>query len=203
MNTLQKVTSNSSVDNSKLLEAIKEYQTTKIEMSNYIGESLYIIAECAKHKTKYTHPAYEADMVMTAVLASIECINKFDSTKSDNPHAYFTKICINSFHDTVAENTKQNAILAKGMRIDGVSTEESEVVFTDWEKTHKRKASKSGRESTAAKAERTWINTDGRSFIGITADLVRKFPEENLSPGALSTVGKGNRDHHKGWSIEK
>ena len=187
------------VSNEELIKAIAGHKSG-LQISDYLGITFYQIAIQAKQKSNYNHVAHDVDMIADAVLTCHEKIESFDSKKSNNPHAYFMKICMGSFHDTVRDNTKHNYKIAGAMDELGISTSSSEEFLVDYLERHPKKTYLLA-EGRRAGESYNWIHEDGRTFSGIIMELVAEYRKENLDKSSLSKVAKGKRSHYKGWRL--
>ena len=190
------------VNNETFIKAIAEHKSDS-QMSDYLGITFYQIAIQAKQKSNYNHVAHDVDMIADAVLECHEKIGSFNPEKSANPHAYFMRVCLNNFHDTVAKNTEHNYIVGGVMDEFGVSTTASQEFMVDYLERNPIHVYASGKDGNAAGESYNWIHKDGRTFTGIVTELRNAFPEENLDRSTLSKVTKGTEKAHKGWSIIK
>jgi hypothetical protein len=90
------------VDNSKLLESMKEYlEQYKVErktkISDYIGECIQSIATGLGNKPNFVNYPFKEEMISDGVENSLKYISNFDPNKSSNPFAYFTQIIYYAF----------------------------------------------------------------------------------------------------------
>ena len=189
------------VSNEKLIKAIAEDQVSDSQMSDYLGITFYQIAIQAKQKSNYNHVAHDVDMIADAVLKCHERIGFFNSKESNNPHAYFMRVCLNSFHDTVSKNTEHNYIVSGAMDELGVSTSSSQEFLAEYLDRKPVTVYKTGKEANRTGESYNWIHKDGRTFSGLVAELVTEYSKENLDDSSLTKVINGKRPQHKGWGL--
>ena len=67
------------------------------QMSNYLGESILLIATRLSFKTNFQSCNYRDDMVSEAVLSCVKYITNFDPDISRNGFAYVSQICYFAF----------------------------------------------------------------------------------------------------------
>ena len=188
------------VINAELIIALDEFKAEmetlgeRPQMSDYLGEVFMNIAEQAAYKSNYSHEASDADMVADAYLKCVEKVASFNSEKSNNPHAYFTQICRNSFHDTMSKNNEYDAMKCEYMQELDVATTGSEAYLASYKEHNPDK-----RKGT----EHNWIRTDGHTFTGTIVNLVKEFPSAKLNQSALSKVVRGLAAFHRDWKINK
>lgn len=74
--------------------------------------SKMFIKLCEEYSNKYNFRGYtfREDMVGNALLSMVTYWDRFDSTRSKNPFAYFTQIAKNSFVQTINNETKHYLI---------------------------------------------------------------------------------------------
>lgn len=95
------------VDNKKLYAALverKELVEKALEngempprVSDYIGESIMLIAKNLANKHQFFYYYYKEDMVMDAVCDMLKAVDKFDPNRTQNPFAFFTQSCYFAF----------------------------------------------------------------------------------------------------------
>lgn len=115
--------SNHYVTNADFLKAINEYKEQvkhaeehklpKPKVSNYIGDCLLKIANHLSHKHNFINYTYKDEMVSDGVENCLMYITNFDSTKSNNPFAYFTQIIWYAFIRRIQKENKQTLIKGK------------------------------------------------------------------------------------------
>ena len=94
--------------NADLLREIMEYQKTKV-ISNKLGEYLMAIAWHLTGHSNFRQYSFglKEDFVGAALVRMVKGVAKFNPEKSNNPFAYFTQICWNSFIYSCKEYYKQ------------------------------------------------------------------------------------------------
>jgi len=75
-------------------------------MPDYLGDCFYKIADGLSSLPKYSGYRFKEDMVSDAVLHSCKYIMSFNPKKSQNPFAYFTKICYHAFLQRIYSEKK-------------------------------------------------------------------------------------------------
>jgi DNA-directed RNA polymerase specialized sigma subunit len=90
------------VDNSKLLECMKEYlisvkEDKRSKITDYIGECIQSIATGLANRPNFINYPFKDDMISDGVENSLKYIKNFDPLKSANPFAYFTQIIYYAF----------------------------------------------------------------------------------------------------------
>lgn len=90
------------VDNSKLLESMKEHlqlleEHKTIKVSDYIGECIQSIANGLANRPNFINYPFRDEMISDGIENSLKYINNFDPEKSTNPFAYFTQIIYYAF----------------------------------------------------------------------------------------------------------
>lgn len=90
------------VNNSKLLESLKEYLEkqkveSKTQICDYIGECIQSIATRLANKPNFINYPFKEEMISDGIENSLRYITNFDPKKSSNPFAYFTQIIHHAF----------------------------------------------------------------------------------------------------------
>jgi len=90
------------VDNSKFLKALIDYKKeVNLAKENsqpiprlpeYIGECFINIAKKLSNRPNFVNYIFKEDMISDGIENSLQAVNNFDPTKSENPFAYFTQI---------------------------------------------------------------------------------------------------------------
>jgi hypothetical protein len=111
------------VDNQKFLEALKQRKLLVLEaenqgnekpqVSNYLGECIYKIANHLSYKANFINYSYRDEMVADGIETSLRYIDNFDPEKSSNPFAYFTQIIYFAFLRRLTKEKKQSYIKNK------------------------------------------------------------------------------------------
>jgi DNA-directed RNA polymerase specialized sigma24 family protein len=111
------------VDNQKFLEALKQRKllvfeaenqgNEKPQVSNYLGECIYKIANHLSYKANFINYSYRDEMVADGIETSLRYIDNFDPEKSSNPFAYFTQIIYFAFLRRLTKEKKQSYIKNK------------------------------------------------------------------------------------------
>lgn len=97
------------VNNGELLLEIDDYQSTDV-MSERLGEILLNIANQYSSKGNFSGYTWREDMVGEAVLTCVKYLKNFNREKSNNPFAYITQICYNSFVNYIKTQRKHSTI---------------------------------------------------------------------------------------------
>jgi len=97
------------IRNKDLIPVLAEYKRTGI-ISNQLAEMFYLIARNLSNKSNWSGYSWKSDLVQEAVLTCVKYIKNFDIDKSQNPFAYITQICSNSFKQFVKKQKKHSEI---------------------------------------------------------------------------------------------
>lgn len=97
--------SNKYVTNKEILAQVAEWHETEV-MPEALGESFLIIARNLSNKSNFIGYTWKEDMIAEAVLTCIKYFGNFDPNKSNNPFAYITRICYNSFVNYIKKQNK-------------------------------------------------------------------------------------------------
>lgn len=109
----------------KCQDAIDEGLETP-RIPNYVAESFMKIAENLSRLPKFSGYSYREDMIAEAVMTCVRYADRFDPDKSNNPFAYFSMICNNSFW-LVRKKEKQQGDIRKAVILDsGILSDVSE-----------------------------------------------------------------------------
>ena len=111
------------VDNSKFLEAMREYKILcedakknnkeKPLVSNYIGGCFLKIANHLSYRPNFINYMYKDDMIADGYENCVQYIKNFNPEKSKNPFAYFTQIVYYAFLRRIAKEKRQMDIKDK------------------------------------------------------------------------------------------
>ena len=111
------------VDNSKFLEAMREYKILcedakkndkeKPLVTNYIGGCFLKIANHLSYRPNFINYTYRDDMISDGIENCLQYLDNFDPEKSKNPFAYFTKIIYYAFIRRIQKEKKQVEIKQK------------------------------------------------------------------------------------------
>jgi DNA-directed RNA polymerase specialized sigma subunit len=74
---------------------------------DYIGKSIYQIANRLATKPNFSGYSYKDEMISDGLENAIQAINNFDPDKSSNPFAYFTQIIWYAFLRRIEKEKKQ------------------------------------------------------------------------------------------------
>ncbi len=135
------------VDNKKLYAAMcvhiaayrkaKEEDTELPRVSNYIAESIWLIAQGVSDKFNFVNYTYKDDMIGDGVENCLRYLHNFDPEKTKNPFSYFTTIIWYAFLRRIDAEKKQTYIKYKQMEntivehsLLGISTEDLKVFET-------------------------------------------------------------------------
>lgn len=120
---MQKRVKKNYVNNKDLFEALVEYKKKcqeaedsgekKPQVSNYIGECIYQIANRLSTKPNFYNYTFREDMVMDGIENCLQYMHNFDPEKTQNPFAYFTQIIWYAFLRRIAKEKKQMYIRYK------------------------------------------------------------------------------------------
>jgi len=84
-------------------------------VSNYIGESIMLIAENFGKKHWFSGYSYLDEMISDAIEASLKYLHNFNEEKYKNPHAYISMITFNAFLNRIKREKKESAKKFKAM----------------------------------------------------------------------------------------
>ena len=111
------------VDNSKFLEAMREYKILcedakkndkeKPLVTNYIGGCFLKIANHLSYRPNFINYTYRDDMISDGIEICLQYLDNFDPEKSKNPFAYFTQIIYYAFIRRIQKEKKQVEIKQK------------------------------------------------------------------------------------------
>ena len=111
------------VDNSKFLEAMREYKILcedakkndkeKPLVTNYIGGCFLKIANHLSYRPNFINYTYRDDMIRDGIENCLQYLDNFDPEKSKNPFAYFTQIIYYAFIRRIQKEKKQVEIKQK------------------------------------------------------------------------------------------
>jgi DNA-directed RNA polymerase specialized sigma subunit len=132
-------TSSHYVDNKKFLQALIDYkvlvdEARKLNRSppqvpNYIGECFIKIATHLSYKSNFINYTFKDDMISDGIENCLTAVEKFDSSKSTNPFAYYTQIVYFAFIRRIQKEKKQQVTKYRRMEsidIDQIITQESD-----------------------------------------------------------------------------
>jgi len=97
------------VNNKELISELIKYKETKV-ISERFGEMFLLIATNLSKKPNWSSYTWKDDMVQEAIYTCTKYIKNFDLEKSQNPFAYITQICSNSFKLFVKKQKKHAEI---------------------------------------------------------------------------------------------
>lgn len=97
------------VTNKEILECVDGWDKEK-PMPNKLGEIFLIIATNLSNKSNFVGYTWKDEMVAEAVYTCVKYFKNFDQEKSNNPFAYITRICYNSFVNSIKKNNRHGKI---------------------------------------------------------------------------------------------
>ena len=97
------------VTNKEILECIDTWDKSG-PMPNKLGEIFLIIATNLSNKSNFVGYTWKDEMIAEAVYTCVKYFKNFDQEKSNNPFAYITRICYNSFVNSIKKNNKHGQI---------------------------------------------------------------------------------------------
>jgi hypothetical protein len=80
-----------------LVKECKEQNKNPPQVSDYIGECIYSIANKLANKPNFMNYPFRDEMISDGIENSLQYINNFNPSKSSNPFAYFTQIIYYAF----------------------------------------------------------------------------------------------------------
>ena len=118
------------VDNSKFLEAMKEYKQLcedakknnkeKPLVTNYIGGCFLKIANHLSYRPNFINYTFKDDMISDGIENCLQYLDNFNPEKSKNPFAYFTQIIYYAFIRRIQKEKKQSSIKYKMIEQAGI-----------------------------------------------------------------------------------
>lgn len=97
--------SNNYVTNKEILVHVETWQETGV-MPEELGEAFLIIANNLSNKSNFIGYTWKDEMIAEAVFTCVKYFGNFDPKKSNNPFAYITRICYNSFVNSIKKQNK-------------------------------------------------------------------------------------------------
>ena len=97
--------SNKYVTNKEIMEQVHIWKKTG-KMPEKLGEAFLIIAKNLSNKSNFIGYTWKDEMVSEAALTCVKYFRNFDPEKSKNPFAYITRICYNSFVNSIKKQNK-------------------------------------------------------------------------------------------------
>ena len=97
------------VKNKEMLEQLRLYKKSG-KISETLGEMFLLIARNLSNKSNFGGYTWKEEMISEAVLTCVKYCKNFDPEKSNNPFAYFTKYCYNSFIGYIKKQNKHGSI---------------------------------------------------------------------------------------------
>mgnify|MGYP001342145316 CR=1 FL=1 len=139
---MTKKVKNNYIDNKRFYDTICEYKQKvreaaeagkeKPEIPYYAANAIRLIAEnMAKRYHKFSRYSYNDEMVGDAILNCIKYFDNFDETRFKNPHAYFTKICLQSNVLRIKIEHKNQYVKYKSFVNDSQLSGDPDIVFHD------------------------------------------------------------------------
>lgn len=96
-------------------------------LTNYIGESILLIANNLMKSPNFCNYSYKDEMIGDAIENCIKSFYRFDPSKSMNPFAYFTQICYFAAVRRLKSEKKQKAIKSEIIKNSGIIDDVSSV----------------------------------------------------------------------------
>lgn len=113
------------VDNKKLytemilylnkLNEAKKNETELPRVSEYVGKTIYLIANRLATKPNFAGYSYKDEMISDGIENCLMYLHNFDPDKSKNPFAYFTTIIYYAFLRRIQREQKQQYIKQKSL----------------------------------------------------------------------------------------
>lgn len=104
---------NEIVEYKKKVEIAKENGLEKPRLSEYIGKCIFLIAENLARRPRYMNYSFVEEMKSDAIENSLRYFDNFDTTKYDNPFAYFTQITNYAFLRRIKDEEKKRYVIYK------------------------------------------------------------------------------------------
>lgn len=124
------------VDNKKFYECIVNYKAKlkearaagKIDpqIPDYAGECIMKIAENLARHYRFSGYSFKDEMILEGIETCIKYFDRFDETKYNNPHTYFTTICWQANIQRINIERKNRYILYKSFEREIVHSENGE-----------------------------------------------------------------------------
>ena len=96
----------------KLREA-EQLEKPKPQVTNYIGQSIFLICNNLAKKPNFSGYTYKQDMISDGIIDCVAAVDNFNPDKTNNPFAYFTQIAWNAFIRRIHKEKKQTYIKHK------------------------------------------------------------------------------------------
>ena len=97
------------VKNKEMLEELRDYKKTG-KINEKLGEMFLLIARNLSNKNNFGGYTWKEEMISEAVLTCVKYCKNFDPDKGNNPFAYFTKYCYNSFIGYIKKQNRHGDI---------------------------------------------------------------------------------------------
>jgi len=96
---------NKYVTNKEILVQVDLWRETG-DMPEKLGEAFLIIARNLSNKCNFIGYTWKDEMIAEAVFTCVKYFRNFNPEKSKNPFAYITRICYNSFVNSIKKQNK-------------------------------------------------------------------------------------------------
>lgn len=96
---------NKYITNKEILLFVKEWKETDV-MPEGLGEAFLMIATNLSNKNNFIGYTWKDEMIAEAVFTCVKYFGNFDPDKSKNPFAYITRICYNSFVNSIKKQNR-------------------------------------------------------------------------------------------------
>ena len=100
---------NNYITNKEILEGMEGWDRVG-PMPNKLGEIFLSIATNLSNKSNFVGYTWKDEMIAEAVYTCVKYFGNFDKEKSSNPFAYITRICYNSFVNSIKKHKKHGQI---------------------------------------------------------------------------------------------
>lgn len=97
------------VTNKEILDCISVWDKKK-PMPDELGRIFLLIATNLSNKNNFVGYTWKDEMIAEAVYTCVKYFKNFNQEKSVNPYGYITKICYNSFVNSIKKNNKHGQI---------------------------------------------------------------------------------------------
>ena len=97
------------INNKYILEKLSDYKKDGV-ITNELGEVFMVIAKNLSNKNNFSGYTWKDEMISEAVLTCVKYIKNFNPEKSQNPFAYITQICYNSFRNYIKKQKRHGDI---------------------------------------------------------------------------------------------
>lgn len=122
------------VNNKEFIQLIKDFQQRKKENPNeripeQVGEIFILISNNLAKRYNFSNYTYKDEMIADGILRAVEVFDKFDSEKSNNPFAYFTRVIFRKFIERIKKEKNERSMRDKLILINELYDQQEEDNF--------------------------------------------------------------------------